>query len=445
MGRAVGRKALAGFILGLACLLAWPAHAQPTQSRALGATTCGNSTCHSAAAPWPNSAVRQIEYDVWKAEDPHARSYTALSSARAISIARTLGLGDPQSETTCLSCHAYVVPEAAREATYDITEGVTCEACHGAASKWVGVHAAGLYFTNANVEAGMYPTSNPQARADLCMSCHIGREDKVVTHAMLAAGHPRLSFEVNFYTWFASHEMTGRQSYAHFWVDDDYLQRKALPYGIKVWAVGQAKQADHVLDLVLSPKLNSGLFPELSLFRCEGCHQRIETGSQGRGPGHPRLSDSNLFFVEGIAANIAPDLAPTLRTQIARLERSPGTSWDQVRTDAEALKSTLERLVTRVTVHDFSTDDTRAMIQYITANRQGGATNDFQTSEQAVLTVASLVDELWREDELSDARYAKARTVLNDVLRHLESGGHSPQRVRAGFAEVNATVFGQGN
>ena len=47
-----------------------------------------------------------------------------------------------------------------------------------------------------NVARGLYPTSDPVAQARLCLSCHFGNRDKFVTHRMMGAGHPRMSFEL---------------------------------------------------------------------------------------------------------------------------------------------------------------------------------------------------------------------------------------------------------
>ena len=50
-----------------------------------------------------------------------------------------------------------------------------------------------------------------------CLSCHFGDETKFVTHRLMGAGHPRLSFELDTFTAIEP---------AHFDVDDDYRARK---------------------------------------------------------------------------------------------------------------------------------------------------------------------------------------------------------------------------
>ena len=124
----------------------------------MGSQTCGQSTCHNADEAWPNSSVSQKEYRVWKERDPHAQSYKALESKRGQAIARRVGYGNATTSDKCLACHAHNVPEESREDTFDISEGVTCEACHGPASQWLGVHTAGLYYYS---KAGHVPNGGP--------------------------------------------------------------------------------------------------------------------------------------------------------------------------------------------------------------------------------------------------------------------------------------------
>ena len=162
-----------------ALLLGWAAHgpAAAHDVQAMGATTCGQSTCHSADIPWPNSSVSQREYVVWKEKDPHAKSFQTLQTPKARKIARDLGYSSATSAKLCLDCHSFNISPKHREETFNQAEGVTCEACHGPASEWIGVHQTGLYFYQRNVDEGMYPTTDPTARAELCLGCHMGTSE----------------------------------------------------------------------------------------------------------------------------------------------------------------------------------------------------------------------------------------------------------------------------
>ena len=412
----------------------------------VGTQTCGSSTCHNSAIVWPNSAVKQNEYAKWKIHDPHRNATTTLLSPKAKDIASKLGIPSAISSNTCLDCHAFNVPNAKRKtpisAHTKIENGIACEACHGPGENWIGVHTAGLYFYEANIKAGMFPTADASARTQLCMSCHIGSEDKLVTHRMLAAGHPRPTFEVNFYTWFSAHEMTGREYYSHFEVDSDYRQRKPLPYGLKVWAIGQVEQAKHTLDLILSPKLNAGLVPELSLYNCDSCHRQISHTEAGNSPGYPRINMSNLYFVSIIGKIISPDVAKRLQQKIARIQNSVTISQAALITESKSIQTDIEQLLPMINAHVFTTQDRIKIIDLITSPNTQSQFIQFQTAEQALLATASIVDELYRKSEISKQQFEDAQTILNQTFTHIDSGpSYSPDMVRTAFARIRSLVI----
>lgn len=407
----------------------------------LGTINCSQSTCHAADIPWPNSSVSQKEYLVWKERDPHAQSYKALESKRGQSIARRIGVGDATKADKCLNCHAHNVPEDQREDTFDITEGVTCEACHGNASQWLGVHTAGLYYYSKNVERGMYPTTDPTARAELCLGCHVGNEDKFVTHKMMAAGHPPLPFELGFYTWFTKSNPEARGGYAHFTVDDDYLQRKPWPFGVKVWAIGQVAQAKMILRLVTDPENGpKGLFPELALFDCRSCH-RSKDGGGVTGPTVPRIKNANLVFAEFAAELVDPALARQLRSNVASLRASTDDSWGAVISSSRRMKATLDKIAAKLEKHDFSIEDNKKTLARI-ANAYGrGRFGGYEAAEQAVLATGSLVDELDRLDILPAPDAAAAINAMAKGLGAFKSNTYYSSRdVRASLNEIARLV-----
>ena len=141
-------------------------------------------------------------------------------------IAERLGLGPAAQADACLDCHADNVPEALRGERFQLSDGVGCEACHGGAGDWLVAHYNDPGAGHAsNVKAGLYPADDLMARGSLCLSCHLGTADKFATHRMMAAGHPRLTFELDTFTelW----RLAGSQP--HYQVDDDYRHRKSAP------------------------------------------------------------------------------------------------------------------------------------------------------------------------------------------------------------------------
>jgi hypothetical protein len=76
------------------------------------------------------------------------------------------------------------------------TEGVSCEACHGPATGWLGYHVTKDATHDESVKRGMYDTKDVVKRTDKCLTCHLGTSEKFVDHEMIAAGHPDLVFEL---------------------------------------------------------------------------------------------------------------------------------------------------------------------------------------------------------------------------------------------------------
>lgn len=400
----------------LALMMVTPAQAGP--AKAVGAMTCGSATCHSAEKPWPNSSVTQREFVVWKEKDPHAKSYETLTGGKAQGISRKLGLGDATQAKLCLSCHTYNPAPEDIETTFDHTLGVSCEGCHGPASNWLGVHQTGLYFYQRNIDEGMYPTTDPRKRAELCLSCHVGTNKKFVTHRMLSVGHPRLPFELGFYSWFSEGKPGQVSNYSHFKVDDDYLQRKPWPFGVRVWAIGQAIQAKQILSLLVDPKVGTnGAFPEFAFFECHSCHNAQLDGPGSAGTlGLPRLNDANLFFVEVAASLVDRKLASSIRAEIQALKSAEGQGWEAIRSVSRRLNGRLEQLVTRLEGHRYTVRDTQRALKAISSGAERGVFSSYIAAEQAVLAAGSLVDEMEKLEELSPKQISAAQSAISRGL-----------------------------
>ena len=76
------------------------------------------------------------------------------------------------------------------------SEGVSCEACHGPATGWLGYHVTRDAKHEESVRRGMYDTKDVVRRTEKCLTCHLGTSEKFVDHEMIAGGHPDLVFEL---------------------------------------------------------------------------------------------------------------------------------------------------------------------------------------------------------------------------------------------------------
>ena len=380
----------------------------------MGVATCAASQCHGSAAPRDGSNVLQNEYVTWTRDDPHSRAYATLATSESQAIASRLGLPDATSADQCLGCHADNVPADRRGEKFQMSDGVGCEACHGGAERWLSTH----YNTNAvdhsaNLDAGLYPTEDPEARAALCLSCHLGTDDKFATHRIMAAGHPRLSFELDTFTELWTH--AGRQP--HFRVDDDYRHRKETYDHVYVWATGVIAEARLRLSLVLEDAgAAETLFPELGHYDCHACHRSMQTVQWRRlprhgnaGPGVPFLNDGALVMTLALARSLDADIANDVAAALRRLHAASNSSATAMPESIGAMDRSLERLQARASADALRNNEQRLLREILEVGAEGNFL-DYASAEQAFMAVQMLVI------EIGDPALEERLTPLGDSL-----------------------------
>jgi len=160
-----------------------------TPSKFLGAPSCSSSSCHGGAE------ANKDQYLVWSKYDyHHARPYATLETARAEHIAEALKLGDPTRSAACTACHAplQTVPSDRLSQGLKITDGVSCESCHGPAEHWLRGHTRHDWSHADRVRAGTRDLRNLYVRANTCVACH-----QTLASELRQAGHPELLFELD--------------------------------------------------------------------------------------------------------------------------------------------------------------------------------------------------------------------------------------------------------
>jgi hypothetical protein len=379
----------------------------------LGVASCAGNNCHGATERSEGSSVAQNEYLIWSKSDKHHRAYAVLLEERAIRIARNLGLPNAATAEVCLGCHADNVPPAKRGPRFQISDGVGCEACHGGASTWLGVHISGARHSD-NLAAGLYPTERPAARAARCLSCHFGDpadDNRFVTHRIMGAGHPRMGFELDTYT---------AVEPAHFVVDQRYIERKGPVDDAQVWAVGQAVNLAKRMDAVLEPKrAPTGIFPELVLFECQSCHHPynpLRGGSftaTGLPPGSVKLEDANAVMLRVIAARLAPAAAKALGPQVLALHRATTENWTAVKHQAKDLRRLANDLVPTLSDHSFTREDIRAIADGVIALGLTGEGTRYSEAEQATMALASIASAEKSAGSLSDQQANAITNAMN--------------------------------
>ena len=229
-----------------------------------GVGSCTASNCHGSVTPrnTPKIDIRQTEYTHWLTKDKHAKTYEVLRKDRSVRIAQNLQLPEkPDKSAKCLTCHTLSIPPELQGKYYQVEDGVSCETCHGPAQAWLGTHFTLGY--EAALKDGMYDTRDPVKRAEKCLSCHLGTKGKSVDHAMIAAGHPDLIFELDTFT--ALMPPHWRQPPKGEW------------FGARAWSIGQAVALREVMQRLArrAQPLSAPGWPEFAEFDCFACHHAV--------------------------------------------------------------------------------------------------------------------------------------------------------------------------
>ncbi|HEY2329861.1 MAG TPA: multiheme c-type cytochrome [Verrucomicrobiae bacterium] len=184
MSKTICRHLIVALLCGAAT-----ARGADSPAKFLGANSCASSGCHGGGG------AKQNQFLTWSLKDFHSQRPTAtLTTARSKQIADALEIKEPTADARCTSCHAplHGVPENLRGENFKVSEGASCESCHGAAEKWIRSHTR-KDFTHADrVASGMRDLQNLYVRANTCVACH-----QVISQPLLKAGHPELIFELD--------------------------------------------------------------------------------------------------------------------------------------------------------------------------------------------------------------------------------------------------------
>ena len=399
---------------------------QYAADRHVGVRECRSTLCHNSVTPWHGSRVRLNEYRIWRDRDHHSRAFTALQTDLGKRIGRNLRIPDATRTAECLDCHTDNVALEGRGEGYNVTDGVGCEACHGGAARWLESHQKAP--RKEDEDRGMYPTWDPRARAELCLSCHLGSSTKIVTHRMLAAGHPRLSFEVD----------TFAQLQPPHWVaSKDHVERtgEAVSH-VQAWAIGQAVALREYLGLLADPRWSRDRWHEPVFFDCNSCHHRfgkqaLAGKSDGTRIGLPGLAAAPFVLYEKVLAVTQPSEAAGINAELAALNRSIAMRSSDVGARATAFRQHVTRsieLVERAKLDDKSIlaalaecNRPRSPLTYLVAEQLTmgvQATLADMYGDEAVNRDADVQGLLAATQSLGSFDPAKFRSALHAVCEH---------------------------
>jgi len=426
--------------LGFGLLAAVPGGAQtpgapPTH---LGVASCAGNNCHGAVERFKESRVAQNEYLIWSQKDKHAKAFAVLREERGRRIAQNLGLPDAEHADVCLDCHADNAPPAQRGPEFRLSDGVGCEACHGAASGWLGTHIAGVGH-KANLDAGMQPLEQPLARAERCLSCHLGDDKRFASHRIMGAGHPPLGFELDTYSAIQP---------AHYRVDQSYIERKGRPDDIRIWAIGQAIDLKKRMDMLLLPSnAPKGIQPELALFDCQGCHHPTDQlqwrprPSTGLSPGQLRLYDASAVMLRVVAARVAPQLADELRTHLLALHKATTEDWAAVRREGEIVRRAADQLTQQLAAPEFGRDDAVALARGVVTVGTSGDDLDFSAAQQETMALGSIVAAMQSRGLVDEAQLKGLNEALHGLYGAVDKEqGYRPETFAGALRQFEAKL-----
>jgi Cytochrome c554 and c-prime len=429
----------------LAVLMLWGTAASAAETaveaiaahKHLGVASCSNSVCHGATQPFRDSNVMQNEFAVWQEFDPHAKAYQVLNKPESKAIAAKLGVGEPTQAKICLDCHADNV--AAKGERFQLSDGVGCESCHGGSEQWLNSHADKSVSHADNLAKGMYPTNDPIKRAEVCLSCHMGTRNRMITHRIMGAGHPRLSFELDTFTWL----------HPHYKIGDNWIKRKGQWNGVRDWAVGQGVAAGNLLDLLIDEKTGwQGIFPELVLFDCHACH-RLMSGKKwgprqgtGLGPGVVRLNDSNLVMFRHVLAPVDKAAASRVLAETRALHAATTQGRDATFAAARKLRATLSELLPKVASHNYDAASLQEILASISADGDRGEFRDFSSAEQVAMAAQSVVVAFENSGKLEKDRSVRLHSRLDALYETVkDENNYTMTRFDAALKELRGSAL----
>jgi Cytochrome c554 and c-prime len=408
------------------------AAAESGPSKYIGPGSCAATSCHGSVKPVPGSRILQNEYSTWILQDKHSRAYQALTGDVGQRMARILKLGSKAEDAPkCLVCHAlYTTPEQ-RGRPFEISEGVSCENCHGPASAWLGPHTTRGWTHEKSVSAGMIDTRNVIRRTEKCLECHLGTREKFVDHEMIAAGHPDLYFELDsFSAVMPRHWKEPRESAPGQAAED------AAWVGVRDWSVGQAVQLRASMErLVWRAKGERGdkkdVWPEYSELSCFACHHalgpakdswRQEHGYDDRRPGDPAWNESRYAVFRLLAKQIDSANAQELDRQMLIVSQEMSTlnpDRNAVAAAAAAAIPLAQRIAERLATMQYDQAITLRMMQRITDDAEYISLADERAAEQVTMALDSLY--IAYSKNAKPANAGEVRGAINGLFQQLEN------------------------
>lgn len=273
------------------------------RARNTGTGSCSAVACHGGVGrkSCEDSAmgIWRSEYTVWMTDDRHSRAYEVLHQPLATKIAENMAAGSAVipawKDLRCLACHTTPRSEQEFAVTGQFnSDGVGCESCHGPAQNWLTEHTTNRWQSiDSETRQRDYQftnTKNLEIRTRMCVGCHLGRRDdgdlvnRDMNHDMIAAGHPRLNFEMSAYSDLMPNHWCENREESPSPNADQNENDQLRP--LRLWVTGVKVMAEEGLALSASRCGDENVpWPEFSELNCQKCHHDLTADM-------PRLRDA---------------------------------------------------------------------------------------------------------------------------------------------------------
>ena len=436
MRRAGSILSLAAGALALAATI--PLVAQPAavdNGNYVGPGSCSAVACHGAVRPG-SGRILQTEYSTWIARDRHARATEVLGNAVSQRMGKILGIGAPQQSAKCLACHALDVPASARARTF-ASEGVSCEACHGPASGWLGYHVRRDATHEESVKRGMHDTKDLVTRTETCLTCHLGTPEKAVDHEMIAAGHPDLVFEL---------EAFSAAMPRHWKETTDADPHKP----VRTFAVGQLVHLRASLDR-LARRVKGPVWPEYAELDCFACHHSLtrpeDSWRQSQGyenrarPGLPPLQVSRYVTARRVvaawdasSASELDGIMGRLQIEASRLAARP----NEIVALANGARAIVDKAIVRALGAPATPAMAEVMLRGIFADAPAIAARGERAAEQAAMAAEVLAAAVARGRNQDPSALTP---VFSELFKQFEApSAFEPSRFVAAMKKAEAAI-----
>lgn len=394
---------------GVAALTMLAALADDAKVRHEGVATCASSLCHGSSQPLKAFySALQNEYTTWSQFDPHSNAYKVLLNKRSQEIARRLGIGPAHEAPACLACHSDAVPAAQRGVKFQLDDGVGCESCHGGAEKWLATHYQSPRIPRSeHLANGLVALEKPEVLAGTCLGCHVGDQNRFANHRMMAAGHPRLVFELDTYLelWRTS---GGREHY----------RKKAPTNHSSTWVKGLLDSSRHQLNLIEQHGTGRmGPIPDFGVFACHSCHRDLRltafggSSALGNQPGDLRWQDAHLLVLRRVTAALQLNARTDLDRAIVALQKATHGDAGSLRAALSQTRTALSSAEKQLAEVNWSAAQLNAVAQSLVDASRRGEFPDPAAAEQASMGMVVMLAGL----KLDQGKRAEINRLFDDL------------------------------